>query len=137
MRTENLQIRFFEFPKTGGMNNKKADLKKVKNWCTFIAGCNNPAVIEGLSQDKTWQEKLQMAWKAYTNVSEEERAWAYHLSYDRAEADYRNGLLLAEEKGKQEMATTMVRRMLSKHVPIETISEYSGLSVENIQKLLG
>ena len=29
--------------------------------------------------------------KAYMKIAAEERAWAYHLSTDRAEADYRNG----------------------------------------------
>ena len=40
-----------------------------------------------------------MAMHAYNEVSEEERAWAYHLSLDRAETDYNNGLLLSEQRG--------------------------------------
>jgi hypothetical protein len=40
-----------------------------------------------------------MAMRAYQNVSAEEKAWAYHLSMDRAEADYWNGLELAREDG--------------------------------------
>ncbi|MBR1913079.1 MAG: hypothetical protein IJ828_12090 [Treponema sp.] len=35
-------------------------------------------------------------------ATEEERAWAYHLSMDRAEVDYRNGLLLGMEEAGEE-----------------------------------
>ncbi len=43
-----------------------------------------------------------MAMDAYMKVSAEEKAWAYHLSTDRAEADYWNGLRLSREEGRKE-----------------------------------
>ena len=82
-----------------------------------------------------------MAVAACSKVSEEERAWAYHLSLDRAETDYNNEIMLAakkaEERGAQQHAYDMARRMLSAHEPVEKISEYSGLSVEEIHTLQG
>ncbi|MCR5620435.1 MAG: hypothetical protein K6G18_01125 [Treponema sp.] len=54
-----------------------------------------------------------MAMRAYNNVSAEEKAWAYHLSMDRAEADYWNGIELAEEKGVKKTRMETARKMLS------------------------
>ncbi len=81
-----------------------------------------------------------MALKAYNKVSEEERAWAYHLSMDRAEADYNNGIMLAKQNGislgEQQHACDMARRMLSKgKYSLEEIAEMTGLSMEKIQSL--
>ena len=47
-----------------------------------------------------------MALNTAIRLSAEERAWAYHLSMDRAEADYRNGIKYARldalEEGRKE-----------------------------------
>ena len=43
-----------------------------------------------------------MAMDAYMKVSAEEKAWAYHLSTDRAEADYWNGLRQSREQGRED-----------------------------------
>ena len=43
-----------------------------------------------------------MALKTYMRIAAEERAWAYHLSMDRAEADYWNGIRLAKRAAREE-----------------------------------
>ena len=43
-----------------------------------------------------------MAMDVYMKVSAEEKAWAYHLSTDRAEADYWNGLRQSREQGRED-----------------------------------
>ena len=87
-----------------------------------------------------------MAVAACSRVSEEERAWAYHLSLDRAETDYNNEIMLAAKKaheqgvqqGSLQHAYDMARRMLSvgKYDVIE-IAEMTGLSVEDVRTLQG
>ena len=72
-----------------------------------------------------------MALKAYMKIAAEERAWAYHLSTDRAEADYRNGILLAEERVREETA----RNMLADGLPHEKIALYTGLPLAEVEKL--
>ena len=141
--TDRLQIRFFGFPALEGNAEKQADadLPKVRNWCRFIEGCNDQNVLDRLAQDTAWQEEYSMAVAASSKVSEEERAWAYHLSLDRAETDYNNEIMLAAKKAREEAvqqyAYGMARRMLSAHEPVEKVSEYSGLSVEEIHTLQG
>ena len=81
-----------------------------------------------------------MALKAYMRIAAEERAWAYHLSTDRAEADYRNGLLLAEEKGERngerKRALSAARNLLAMGVltPAQ-IAQATGLPLEEVEKL--
>ena len=53
-----------------------------------------------------------MALKAYMRIAAEERAFAWHLSTDRAEADYRNGLILAEEKGEKNGRVADLRNLM-------------------------
>ena len=76
-----------------------------------------------------------MALKAYMRIAAEERAWAYHLSTDRAEADYRNGLLLAEEKGERKRALSAARNMLARNYPVAEIAEITGLPLEEVEGL--
>ncbi len=91
------------------------------------------------------------ALKTYMRIAAEERAWAYHLSTDRAEADYRNGIRLAKQaareegwkdgevhgfkqgtlSGKQEAA----RNALALGLSIDQVSQITGLSVEDIRAL--
>ncbi|MCR5621977.1 MAG: hypothetical protein K6G18_08970 [Treponema sp.] len=80
-----------------------------------------------------------MALKAYMKIAAEERAWAYHLSTDRAEADYRNGLILAEEKGEKKgdraRALSVARNMLADGLPHEKIAQYTDLPLAEVEKL--
>ena len=77
-------------------------LKKAANWCKFISGSTDPKVLETLGSDEDWKEEFKMAMDAYMKVSAEEKAWAYHLSTDRAEADYWNGLRQSREQGRED-----------------------------------
>ena len=76
-----------------------------------------------------------MALKAYMRIAAEERAWAWHLSTDRAEADYRNGLLLAKQKGGEERALSAARNMLARNYPVAEIAEITGLPLEEVEGL--
>ncbi len=68
--------------------------------------------MEKLGRDEGWKEEYKVALKAYMRIAAEERAWAYHLSTDRAEADYRNGLILAKERGREEGRVTDLRNLM-------------------------
>ncbi len=76
-------------------------------------------------------------------IAAEERAWAYHLSTDRAEADYWNGIRLAKQAAREEgwkegennRARFVARNMLARNYPVTDIAEITGLSVEDIRAL--
>jgi predicted transposase/invertase (TIGR01784 family) len=129
---DRLQILFFDLEVPGEV---QKGLKNAANWCKFIDGCTDPGVLEKLGKDEGWKEEYKMALKAYMRIAAEERAWAYHLSTDRAEADYRNGLILAEEKGERKRALSSARNMLADGLPTEKISRYTGLPLEDVEGL--
>ena len=96
---DRLQILFFNLNVPDGVDE---GLKKAANWCKFISGSTDPKVLEALGSDEGWKEEFRMAMDAYMKVSAEEKAWAYHLSTDRAEADYWNGLRQSREQGRED-----------------------------------
>ena len=97
--SDRLQLLFLSLKVPGRVS---PGLKKAANWCKFIAGVDKPGVLSELGRKRDWKEELAMALRAYNRISEEERAWAYHLSMDRAEADYKNGLRRARRKGRED-----------------------------------
>jgi hypothetical protein len=146
---DRLQILFFNLKVPGTVD---ANLKKAANWCKFISGCTDSGILDKLGKDEGWKEEYGMAMKAYENVSAEEKAWAYHLSMDRAEADYWNGLELAEEKGRnkgllegledgrkqgrREQALSSARNFLALHVASnEQIAQAVGLPLAEVEEL--
>ena len=72
-----------------------------------------------------------MALNTAIRLSAEERAWAYHLSMDRAEADYRNGIKYARLDALEETA----RNMLADGLMPEKIAQYTGLPLAEVEKL--
>ena len=130
---DRLQILFFALKVPGEV---QKDLKTAANWCKFIDGCTNPEVLEKLGRDESWKGDYKMALKAYMKIAAEERAWAYHLSTDRAEADYRNGLILAKQKGGEEQALSDARNMLAMGLGTPAqIAQVTGLPLEEVEKL--
>ncbi len=96
--SDRLQLRFFSLKVPDDVDNS---LKDAANWCKFIAGSTDDDVLSELGSNPGWKEELSMAMRAYNKVSAEERAWAYHLSMDRAEVDYRNELKLGMQKARK------------------------------------
>ena len=45
------------------------------------------------------------------------------------------GIKIGEEKGREEKAKETAKRMLDDGLPIETISKYTGLTEQEIEKL--
>ena len=129
---DRLQILFFDLKVPGEV---QKDLKNAANWCKFISGCGKPEVLEELGKDEGWKEDYMTALKTYMRIAAEERAFAWHLSTDRAEADYRNGLKLAEEKGERTRALADARNMLADGLSHEKIAQYTGLTLEDVEKL--
>ncbi len=112
-------------------------MKNAANWCKFIDGCTDPEVLEKLGRDESWKGDYKMALKAYMKIAAEERAWAYHLSTDRAEADYRNGLILAEEKGEKRGKFSAYAEMVKAGLlPLAVAAEKLGMSETDFQSRL-
>ena len=131
---DRLQILFFDLKVPGTVSK---DLKNAANWCKFIDGCTDPEVLEKLGRDESWKEDYMTALKTYMRIAAEERAWACHLSTDRAEADYRNGLILAEEKGEKRGKFSAYAEMVKAGLlPLAVAAEKLGMSETDFQSRL-
>ena len=73
-----------------------------------------------------------MALSTAIRLSAEERAWAYHLSMDRAETDYRNGIKYARLEGRKDAARQIVA---SGKLTPEGVAAILGLSPEEVDQL--
>ena len=145
--SDRLQLLFLSLKVPGKVS---PGLKKAANWCKFIAGVDKPGVLSELGRKLDWKEELTMALRAYNRISAEERAWAYHLSMDRAEADYKNGLRRARRKGREEARKAREEaRKAREETRLETarnllsmgllthgqIAQATGLPLEEVEKL--
>ena len=135
--SDRLQLLFLNLKVPGKVD---PSLKKAANWCKFIAGIDKPGVLSELGRKPDWKEDLTMALRAYNRISAEERAWAYHLSTDRAEADYKNGLRRAEKRGREDgertRALSTARNMLAMGLGTPgQIAQATGLPLEEVEEL--
>ncbi|MBP5464221.1 MAG: hypothetical protein J6Y13_03490 [Treponema sp.] len=79
-----------------------------------------------------------MALNTAIRLSAQERAWAYHLSMDRAEADYRNGIKYARLDALEEKARETARNMLAMGLGThEQIAQATGLPLADVEQLAG
>ena len=150
--SDRMQILFFDLKVPGQVD---GSLQKAANWCKFISGCEKPEVLEALGRDAGWKEEYMTALKTYMRIAAEERAWAYHLSMDRAEADYWNGIRLAKraareegwkdgresgwkdgrDEGERNRALFAARNMLTRNYPVTDIVEITGLPLDDVEDL--
>lgn len=119
--SDRLQIRFYNLkvPEFARLDAVPEDLKRAVFWCKFISEGVGSTELTRFAECNGMTKELEMAEQAYNEitVTEEERAWAYHLSMDRAEVDYRNELMLgmeeAREKATEEKAISSARNLLA------------------------
>lgn len=138
--SDRLQIRFYNLKVSEYKTLDKVpeDLKRAVFWCKFISGKTTDENFIRFVKLNGMNKELEMAEKAYgeITVTEEERAWAYHLSMDRAEVDYWNGLRRREEKGvekgKLKAAQNLLKMKLGTH---KQIAEAVDLPLKRIDKL--
>ena len=133
---DRLQILFFNLNVPDGVDE---GLKKASNWCKFISGSTDPKVLEVLGNDDGWKEEFRMAMDAYMKVSAEEKAWAYHLSTDRAEADYWNGLRLSREEGRKEGLEDGLKEGMSRGIvaSLKNLIANTGMTQSQAMDALG
>ena len=79
---------------------------------------------------------IKMAGANMMEVSQEEKEWAYHLSYDRAEIDYNNGLKLAEMKGAHDKAVESARNLYANGISIEIIAKSLNMTQEQVSEIV-
>ena len=89
--SDRLQIRFYNLrvPEFKSLDEVPEDLKRAVFWCKFISDGIGSEELARFAECNGMTEELEMAEQAYNEikVTEEERAWAYHLSMDRLQKE--------------------------------------------------
>ena len=80
-----------------------------------------------------------MAASALSEITQEEKDWAYHLSYDRAEIDYKNEMELSREEGHAEgahdKAIEGAKNLLANGISTEIIAQSLGLTLDEVNSI--
>ena len=127
--TENKRIIIFELNKYQTTNENFKDL--LTNWVNFLQEPeyleNNPLKLKNKELDEAI-EKLE-----YMSKNDKER----HIidSFKDYERDYYNDTKTAKEEGIEEGKIEIARNMFKEGLDINIISKYSGLTIEEINKL--
>ena len=121
--TEKLQFHYIQLPKF--RTKCKRISTKLEEWLTFIINENMEAI--NMSENK-YIKKAEKELKYLTGDEETKR-----LAYLREKAirDEMAAIAKAKKEGKKETA----KKMLAKHVDIETIMEFTELTREEIENL--
>jgi predicted transposase/invertase (TIGR01784 family) len=125
--------------------NEMTDLEK---WALFFQYADRPKYREKFNKVIETKEALQMAGELLLSVSQDERDRAIARSYQMFQTDLASNLRTAEDRGiakgraegraegKLEKSFEIARNMIRRHKPIEEIIEDTGLTREEVGKLL-
>jgi predicted transposase/invertase (TIGR01784 family) len=121
--------------KRGGIG----DLSREEKWCIFFKYKQYEEMkplIEELCRE---EEGIMLANKRIDKLSWKSDKWALALSRDKAVMDYKSGLYAARVKGEAtgiaKAKAEDARNMKADNMSVEKISQYTGLSPEEIEKL--
>ena len=128
--TDDLEMHFIELPK---FRKKNPDISsKLDQWLWLICGEEEKikmAKNEKIKEAKSELEKLEMS--AEDRELYELRLKAIRDEINIRESGYTDGMRDGEEKGKKEIA----KNLLKQNIAIDIISQATGLTQEEIEKL--
>lgn len=145
MYTDKFEIHILELTKLAQYEYPQTELLR---WAQFFGAKNREEMQMLAEQDKY----IDKAYRRLEEMSaDEQKRWEYEMR-QKAIRDHRHmlasgrregrreGEKIGEQRGKnegkREKAVEMAQKMLGDKMPIEKVAEYSGLSLEEIQKLI-
>lgn len=115
------------------------ELKSYEKWDLFFAYEDDESKAVYLRKILESEKGLMAAHNTVETMSKSEENWASQLSYENAILDWNTCINNARREGVndgvQQKAIETASAMLKKKYPINDISEITGLSIEDIQKL--
>lgn len=131
--TSDLEMHFIEIPK---FEKKNPEAKtKLEQWLWLLAGREDK-----LEMAKKENKEIKKAMDIINEMSMDEKERELYMSRHRAILDYNTGMRDAREEGLAEGARLKnienARKMLKKGIDIDTIIEITGLTKEEIEKLV-
>ncbi len=138
--TDAIHVVFVELSKLSEVMKKPvADMTDLEKWAVFFRYASDSKHRETVNKVIESKEALQMAGNLLMTISQDERERAVFRSRRMAETDRLSDLATARDKGRregrQEGIQEIAQTMLANEEPIAKIAQYTGLSLEDVEKL--
>ena len=135
-----LNIIFIELPKVERLEDSLDTNTALENWALFLKEADDPKKT-GLIEKLTEKEAgLMQAQKSLSSISANQELWLTQYRLEIAERDRISGLEASRKEGIAEgIAQNRVetaRRLLSMNIPFEQVAKGTGLSLDEVKKLM-
>lgn len=127
--TDKMEFHVLELPKLP--KELKEDANDRLLWAKFISA----ETKEEFDMLASKNEYINSAYEQLQVISQDKQKQMEYTARLKAELDYNQGMLEAEQKGRQETCISMVIEMLQEGLNINTISKISKLSISEIEEL--
>ncbi len=130
---DELELHFLEIPKyTKAPQKPISKMTKIERWVAYFANKLDEQGKEELAMSEAAIKDAMDAAKQFLSDTAKRRAY---INRQMAVMDYNSGIRSAKEEGiavgKEETAIAMLRD----NVPLEKVSQYTGLSAEKIKRI--
>lgn len=137
--TDRLQIIFIQMPLFKEDADEIKNLSEIEKWIIFLRDSTDKDKRDLLNRIIATNKGIKEAGALLMTISKEEREWAINESIYKGQMDRQAEILSAHEKGKEEGRTEgkieVARGMKVKNIPIDVISEITGLATELVAAL--
>ena len=147
-----MKIIYLELPKYENISDMPVEkLTTVQKWAKFFLYANRKEKSEYLKILSESEAGIMEAYKSLDSISQNEAEWIRETAYWDAISNKKTTIGTAERRGKRQglkegikkgieqgqrlKAIETAKKLKQKKMPLETIAECVGLSVEEIDKL--
>ena len=110
-------------------------LPDIEKWVIFLRDSTDKSKRDLLNEIMESNEGIREAGEILMEISEDMIEWSKKEMRYKAETDRLAALATAKENGIQIGVETVARGMKAKNIPIETIVEITGLTLEQVAEL--
>ncbi len=122
------------------MKKSVTDMTDLEKWAVFFRYAGEPACRETVNEVIASREVLQMAGNLLMSISQDERERAVFRSRRMYQTDLQSDLATAEDRGEKRGIVAgkieVARNLLSMKLPLDQIIKATGLTREEIERLV-
>ena len=140
---DTLQVIFIQMPLLKEENIEEKNLNEIEKWIIFLRDSTDKEKRDLLNRIMATDRGIKEAGEILMTISAEEREWAIQESRHKGRMDYESGLAASHAKGlvegveigEQQGLETAAKGMKAKNLPIEMITEITGLTAKQVEVL--
>ena len=129
------ELHFIELPKFKEDKPKKLQ-SRFEKWLHILKiGEIYADNLDDLPEELKEEEEIVMALQEMVRASNDEQVRQILEMRAKARHEEASRLYEAKQEGKEEERTSIVKNLLKLNIPVEAISQSTGLSIDEIEKL--